>query len=91
MSEIEVRKTHSKSLADAQQVADDLAADLAEKFGIDYGWDGDVIHFSRTGCSGEIAVDGDCVHVRAKLGFLLGYLKPTVEREIVRYLDEHFD
>ncbi|MBS3744583.1 MAG: polyhydroxyalkanoic acid system family protein [Wenzhouxiangellaceae bacterium] len=90
MSEIDIRKTHSFDLAGAQQVADDLARDLSEKFDVDYGWDGDVLLFERTGCHGEIAVDAECVHVRARLGFFLSYLKPAVEREINRYLDEHF-
>lgn len=90
MSEIEIRKTHSFDLEGAQQVADDLARDLADKFDIDYGWDGDVILFERTGVHGEIEVDEACVHVHAKLGFFLSYLKPAVEREINRYLDEHF-
>lgn len=90
MSEIDIRRRHELSLEDAQQVADDLAADLAGKFAIDYGWDGDTIVFDRTGVSGEILVDAEQVHVRARLGFLLGYLKPAVEREINRYLDEHF-
>jgi len=87
---IDIRKEHALELEQAQQVADDLAADLAEKFGIDYGWDGDTIVFERAGVHGEIDVDAECVHVRARLGLLLSYLKPAVEREILRYLDEHF-
>ncbi len=71
-------------------MADDLAADLAEKFAINYGWDDDTIVFDRVGVSGEILVDADQVHVRARLGLLLRYMKPAVEREINRYLDEHF-
>ncbi len=90
MSDIDIRKTHDFDLDGAQQVADDLARDLAEKFAIDYGWDGDVIVFERAGVDGEIQVDEQCVHVRARLGFFLSYLKPAVEREINRYLDEHF-
>jgi len=90
MSEIDIRKAHSFDLAGAQQVADDLARDLADKFGIEYSWDGDTIVFERPGCHGEIDVDAECVHVRARLGFFLSYLKPAVEREINRYLDEHF-
>ena len=90
MSEIEIRKTHSFDLAGAQQVADDLARDLGAKFDVKYHWDGDVIVFERAGCHGEIEVDAERVHVHAKLGFFLSYLKPAVEREINRYLDEHF-
>lgn len=87
---IDIHKYHSKSLQDAQQVADELAADLADKFNIHYGWDGDTIVFERTGVHGEIDVDDESVHVRAKLSFFLSYLQPAVEREINRYLDEHF-
>jgi len=87
---IDIRKDHAKSLEDAQQVADELAQDLADKFSIQYHWDGDTIVFDRPGVSGEIDVDAKAVHVRAKLGFFLSYLEPAVEREINRYLDEHF-
>lgn len=87
---IDIRKPHSKSLKQAQQIADDLAQDLADKFAISYAWDGDTIHFERFGVHGEIAVDEEVVHVRAKLGFFLSYLQPRVEQEIHRYLDEHF-
>ena len=90
LGEIEIRKTHSFDLAGAQQVADDLARDLGTKFDVKYHWDGDVIVFERAGCHGEIEVDAERVHVHAKLGFFLSYLKPAVEREINRYLDEHF-
>lgn len=90
MSEIDIRKNHDFDLEGAQQVADDLARDLAEKFDVDYGWDGDVIVFQRAGVDGQIQVDDQCVHVRARLGFFLSYIRPAVEREINRYLDEHF-
>lgn len=87
---IDIRKSHSMKLEDAQQVADDLALDLAEKFSIEYGWDGDTIVFERSGVHGEIDVDEEAVHVKAKLAFLFSYLEPAVEKEINRYLDEHF-
>ncbi|QOC21408.1 polyhydroxyalkanoic acid system family protein [Wenzhouxiangella sp. AB-CW3] len=87
---IDIHKPHDKTLEEAQQVADELAQDLAEKFDIEYGWDGDTIVFERFGVHGEIDVDEEAVHVRAQLNFLLTYLQPKVEAEIHRYLDEHF-
>lgn len=90
MSTIDIRKTHKFDLEQAQQVADDLARDLAEKFSVNYGWDGDHLVFERPGCNGEIQVDGECVHVVARLDFFASFLKPAVEKEIHRYLDEHF-
>jgi putative polyhydroxyalkanoate system protein len=87
---IDIKKTHNKSLEEAQAIADSLAQDLADKFSIEYGWDGDTLVFERLGVHGEIDVDENVVHVRAKLGFLISYLQPAVEKEIHRYLDEHF-
>jgi len=87
---IDIRKPHNKSLSDAQGIADELARDLADKFSINYGWEGDTIRFERFGVNGQIAVSEEAVHIQATLGFLLSALEPRVEAEIHRYLDEHF-
>lgn len=85
-----MRAKHDMNREQAQQAADDLAADLAEKFEIDYGWDGDDIHFERSGVDGMITVDGDVIHIKARLGLLLSFLTPQIEREIRTYLESHF-
>lgn len=90
MSTIDIRSRHTLPHDDAQTAADELAQDLAEKFAIDYGWDGDVIHFERPGVHGQIVVHGERIEIQAHLGFLLIMLKPAIEQEIVRYLREHF-
>lgn len=71
-------------------MADALAQDLAERFGVDYYWEGDHLHFERIGVSGNIEVSDRTIHVSAKLNFLLSYLEPSVIEEVNRYLDEHF-
>ncbi|MEM1082270.1 MAG: polyhydroxyalkanoic acid system family protein [Pseudomonadota bacterium] len=90
MSGIDIKKQHTLDLEQAQQIADNLAGDLAKKFAVVYHWDGDVLSFERAGVNGDITVNQDVVHVRAELGFLLSYLKPAIEHEINRYLDEHY-
>lgn len=77
-------------LETAQHEADALAADLSEKFDIDYGWDGNTLVFSRSGVEGTIEVNEKTVTVDARLGMLLFYMKPVIEQEIDRYLDAHF-
>jgi putative polyhydroxyalkanoate system protein len=74
----------------AQEAADSLAQDLAERFDIDYGWDGDSIVFERPGVHGEILVRESEIHVKARLGMFLSFLKPRIEEEVVRYLRDHF-
>lgn len=86
MSQINVRARHSMSEEEAQNAADDLAGDLAEKFNIDYGWDGDHIHFERPGVHGKITVRENEIRIKADLGLMLVFLKPLIEKEIARYL-----
>lgn len=90
MSKIDIHAFHQMDQKNAQQAADDLSRDLAEKFGIDYGWDGDTIHFERPGVQGQIDVTAEEIHVQAHLGFMLALLKTPIEDEVTRYLREHF-
>jgi putative polyhydroxyalkanoate system protein len=85
-----MRARHSMSEKDAQVAADELAGDLANKFDIDYGWDGDHIHFERSGVHGMITVRENEIRIKAVLGLMLIFLKPRIEQEIVEYLETHF-
>ncbi|HLF30061.1 MAG TPA: polyhydroxyalkanoic acid system family protein [Xanthomonadales bacterium] len=91
MSVIDICAFHQMAHEEAQQAADDLAADLARKFDIDYGWDGDVIHFERHGASGSISVGRREIRINARLGFFLAMLKARIEDEIKQYLESHFN
>lgn len=90
MSDIDIRRKHSRPLPEARAAIERVAAHLAEKFEVEYGWDGDRMQFSRGGVDGEIAVTAKDVRVKAHLGFLLFAIKGPIEREIHRYLDEEF-
>jgi putative polyhydroxyalkanoate system protein len=91
MSNIDLHARHSLSREDAQAAADELARDLAGKFDIAYGWEGDHIHFERTGVNGTITVRDGEIRIHARLGLMLMFLKPQIENEVVRYLQDHFD
>lgn len=91
MSYIDMHACHALSREEAQAAADRLAADLAHKFDIDYGWDGDHIHFDRPGVDGTITVRDGEIRIEARLGLVLMFLKGRIEDEIVCYLTEHFD
>ena len=75
---------------EAQKAADELASDLAEKFEINYGWEGDHIHFERPGVHGMITVRESEIKIKATLGLMLIFLKPLIEDEITEYLQNHF-
>lgn len=90
MSTIDIHAFHQLSHEDAQEAADRLSRDLAQKFNIEYGWDGDEIHFERPGVHGQITVNSEEIRVQAHLGFMLAMLRVPIETEIHRYLSEEF-
>jgi putative polyhydroxyalkanoate system protein len=90
MPTIDIRRKHAKNLKDAKAAVDAVAKEISQKFELTYGWDGNHLHFERAGVNGRIALEKDTVHVTADLGFLLSMLKPAVEKEIEKRLDQHF-
>jgi putative polyhydroxyalkanoate system protein len=90
VSTIDIHAFHKLSHEEALDAANELSIDLAEKFGIDYGWEDEVIHFERPGVSGQILVKESELRIQADLGFMLMMLKRPIEMEIMRYLEQHF-
>jgi len=90
MPQIDIRRPHQLSVAEARAVVDKVAARMQEKFGMEGQWQGDSFRFSRSGVNGSISVARDVIHVKAELGMMLSPLKGMVEQEIRRKLDEHF-
>ncbi len=88
MSHIIIHRTHLLSSAQARQAAEQMATQLADRFDIQYHWRGDSLHFARSGVSGQIDLEPGQLHIHARLGFLLVPLKPRLEQEIHRYLDQ---
>lgn len=90
MSRIDIRHPHSLPLSKARKAIDAVAEKLAERFGIEHGWDGDVLDFTRPGVDGTITLSSNEIHVQAKLGFLAAMFKDSIEAEIRRVLQERF-
>lgn len=90
MSDIDIRRKHSLGAEQARAAIQNVADHLAERFDVECRWQGNILQFARSGVDGRIEVDASEVRVAADLGFLLLALKPTVENEIHRYLDEAF-
>lgn len=91
MASIDIQHPHSKTPAQARKAIEGVAKKLAERFDMEYGWDGDTLNFSRAGVDGKIALLADKLRVTASLGFLLSAMKGPIEAEIRRVLSEKFD
>lgn len=90
MSSIEIRHAHSLPSAQARTAVEDFAAKLNERFGVDSRWEGDVLHFKRSGIDGQITLQPGQLQVNAKLGLMFAAMKGRIEKEMRRVLDERF-
>ena len=90
MPRIDIEREHHLGIEAARSAVDKVAASMQEKFGLSHRWQGDVLHFNRSGVDGRIAVEPRELHVTAKLGFLLAAMKGPIEQEIRRVLGEKF-
>lgn len=90
MASIDIRHTHALTPAKARKAIEDVAKKLQERFEVETWWEGDLMHFKRSGVDGHIALQPHQLHVSAQLGFLLGTMKGAIESEIRKVLDERF-
>ncbi len=89
MAVIDIKRAHGGTIKSTKTAVNRVAKSLGKEYGVDHGWEGDTLHFERSGIKGHIAVSKENLHVRAELGFLMGAMKPLIEREIERLLDEN--
>lgn len=88
MANIDIQHPHSLPHAEARQAVEQAITRLGQKFGLDYRWEGDTLHFARSGVDGRIALVPGSVHVTATLGMLFSAMKGTIESELRRMLQE---
>lgn len=88
MADIDIQHPHSLPQPAAREAVEQVIARLGEKMGIDYRWEGETLHFKRSGVDGRIALQPGAVHVTATLGMLFSAMKGTIESELRRVLQE---
>lgn len=90
MASIDIRHPHSLPPAHARQRVQEVAEILAQRFGVDSRWDGDILAFSGAGVDGHLALLPGELHFTAQLGFLLAAMQAPIEQEVRRVLAERF-
>jgi len=91
MADIHLQRPHTLGLTEARRLAQHWAAEAEQRLGMSCtttsGEAQDVVHFTRSGVSGDLLVTADQFEVTAKLGFLLGSFAPKIVAEIESNLD----
>jgi putative polyhydroxyalkanoate system protein len=92
VADIRIHREHQLGLAKARKIAAQWSEDVEKNFDMqctrvegDYS---DTIEFTRSGVKGRLIVAADHFDLDAKLSFLLGAFRRTIESEIERNLDK---
>lgn len=88
MARIIVERNHSLGRETAREKAEQLAAKLANDYGVRCEWQGDVLEVRRSGADGRIEVEDDRVRVLLDLGGMLSVMGSSVQAQIERALDK---
>ena len=90
MPSIQISRKHTKTMPQARAAVEKVAKKIAQKFDVDYGWDGDTMNFERSGVSGHIELGKGSVKVVVDLSFLLMAIKSPIQNAIEEHLDKEF-
>lgn len=88
MSHISIRRHHSLGIRGARAAAQRVADELAEEYGVDSEWEGDVLSFERPGVTGSLAVSAREIAINLRLGLLLLPFRNQIEARISENLDD---
>jgi len=80
---------------EARRRAEEFARRMAERFALDWEWEGDTLRFTASsgaarGVRGHLAIGGDSVQVRLDVPLLLRPLRGTLEAKASALLNDTF-
>jgi len=90
MARIHLQREHTLGLKKAKAAAQKVADEMSREFGMTCEWEGNTLHFERTGVSGELCVSKSGIEMTAELGFLLSAFKARIEEQVHRNFDTYF-
>jgi putative polyhydroxyalkanoate system protein len=91
MADIHIVQAHSLTPEKARMAAQKVADKLASEYELACQWDGDVLHFERSGVEGSLRLEQRQAQMRIKLGFLFGAFSATIESKVADSMRKVFE
>ncbi|NHZ39942.1 MULTISPECIES: polyhydroxyalkanoic acid system family protein [Massilia] len=82
MADISIVQEHSLTPIKAREAAQKVADKIAAEYGLTCAWQGDVLHFERSGVHGSLALEAQRVAMHIRLGFLMSAFAPKIEAKV---------
>jgi putative polyhydroxyalkanoate system protein len=90
MAEITIIQEHTLTPKKARDAAQKVAEKLADEYDMEWEWEGDVLHFERSGVQGNLTLNKKHVEMFIKLGFLMGAFASTIEAKVAENMKKVF-
>src|ERR1035437_2777786 len=88
MSDINVARSHSLSIAKAKSLVQKAADGLATEYDLESEWHGNTLRFQRSGVDGQMLVTDSKIELNVTLGLLMKPFKGKFVDRIERDLDK---
>lgn len=90
MAKIVVTQRHQKSEEEVRALVNELEIKLVEKFNLDSRWTtDDIIEFKRSGLSGELCIEPNCVVISLKLGVMFGMYSKKIQSQLEKLMADN--
>jgi putative polyhydroxyalkanoate system protein len=90
MAEITIVHKHALTHKKAREAAQKVAEKLAEEYDLEWEWEGEVLHFERSGVQGNLTLEPKQAEMFIKLGFLMSAFAPTIEAKVAENMKKVF-
>ena len=90
MADISIVQEHSLTPNKAPEAPPKVADTLDAEYDLECAWQGDVLHFERSGVNGSLAVEAQQVAMTIRLGFLMSAFAPAIEAKVTEKMKAVF-
>jgi putative polyhydroxyalkanoate system protein len=90
MADISITQQHSLTQPAARAAAQKVADKLANDYGLQCKWEGDVLRFERSGVEGALTLGERQALLRIKLGFMMSAFACTIEQKVAESMRKTF-
>lgn len=91
MADISIVQEHKLTPNKAREAAQKVADKIAGEYDLACQWQGDVLHFERSGVQGSLTLETQQVQMEIKLGFLMSAFAPAIESKVADSLKKLFN
>lgn len=91
MADISIVQEHHLTPKKAREAAQKVADKLSEDYDLEFEWEGDVLHFERSGVQGSLTLEKKQVAMFIRLGFLMSAFAPTIETKVAENMKKVFN